>query len=159
MVEKKGSLGEADYGLIAQEQMGDSVHGSMGLSLAGQFVLRGDQVFGYACFPRKWTLFLPRFIHGERPIHRGEVEPVVRPIQQLLRIGVDELGEKDSVEGGVLANEEGLFTAHTPTRENIDNRLGYMAGSFPFGDFFPGKAVDPETFWVTLFPRLNRLSH
>ena len=139
--------------------MGDSVHGAVGFGFGGELVVGGDEVFGKAGFPREGAIGLFGFVDGEGPVHGGEVEPVIGPGEELLRVGVDELGEEDPIERGVLADEDRFLAADAPAGEDVDDRLGGMAGGAPFGNFFPSKAVDAEALLIALLPRLDRLGN
>ena len=128
--------------------MGDAIHGAVGLGFAGEFVVGGDEVFGKAGFPGKGTLVAFGFGKGKGPVHGGEVEPMVGPAKELLRVGIDKLREEDPVKGGVLADKDRLFAPYTPLGEDIDDLLRNVAGSATGRNFLPGKAIDPKTLLI-----------
>ena len=78
--------------------MGDAIHGAVGLGFGGEVVVGGDEVFREARFPGEGSGMEFGLVEREGPVHRGKIEPVVGPAEEFLRVGVDELGEKDPVE-------------------------------------------------------------
>lgn len=103
--------------------MAHAIHGAVGFFFAGESVLFGDEVFRKACFPGEGAFFLLGLLDRKGPVHGGEVEPMIRPAEQLLRIGVDQLREKDSVEGGVLADKDRFFSPDAAAGKGVDDRL------------------------------------
>ena len=70
------------------------------------------------------------FLKGQRPIHGSEIKPVIRPIEKLLRIGIDQLRKKNAIKRGVLTNKDRLLAPDTPTSENVDDVLRNVTGVF-----------------------------
>lgn len=82
---------------------------------------------------------------------------MIGPAEQFLGVGIYQLRKKDTVERGVLADENGLFPSDAMSGENVDDCLGYVTGGFSFGNFIPGKTVDAQTLLIALFPSFNGL--
>ena len=97
---------EAYYCFIAEEEVVDAVHGAVGRGFGRECVGCGYFVFGKAGFPGKAFRIFSAMAHPLGPIHRSQVKPVIRPVELLLKIGIDELREKDAVKGGVLTDED-----------------------------------------------------
>lgn len=137
--------------------MGDAVHCAVGFRFGGEIVVACDEIFGKAGFPGKGSGLMFGLLEREGPVHRSQIEPVVGPAEEFLRIGIDELGEKDPVKGRILADEDRFFSTNPKTGKRVDNVLGDVARRPAGGNLRPSKSIHSKTLLVAFFPRFDRL--
>ena len=82
---------------------------------------------------------------------------MVRPIELLLCVWVDELREKSAIKRGVLANKNSFLPLNPLLCKNVDDRLRNALRIRTLRDFIPSEAIDAQAFWIALFPRGKRL--
>ncbi len=128
----RGSIGKTNDCFVTKQQVLYTIHGPVGLFFFRQAILCGNLIFRNTRHPWQRPLVLCRLFHCNGPIHGSEIKPVVRPAQELLRIGIDELGEKNSVKRWVLANKDCFFSSDIPLSKKIDNGLRNMPWRLAF---------------------------
>ena len=135
---------EADDGLIAEDQMVHPVHRAVRFILFFQLIDGRDPIFGDPGIPRKKLRVFFSSMDALVPEHRGEVQPVIGPKERFLSFRIDELGEKSSVEGGVLANEDRPSALNAPAGKERFDLVCSGFSCLSFRDLFPGKTGDLE---------------
>lgn len=132
--------------LVAEDEVIDPVHGSVGSLLQGKGEACCDLILGKPDLPGKRSFLFLRCTHASCPVHGGKIEPMIGPTKSLLDFCRDHLREECPIEGGVLADEDGPVSFDLKRTEKSNDLLGDCLLRFSLRDFFPGKVVDFQTF-------------